>query len=92
MERVKGKLSDAGNYMKGKNSSEIEDPHPELAYITPQPQEEKPDLFSRMEHKFGGRETAAAVPKGTQSSEIGTGYEEDSEEALNPAAVPKVTS
>lgn len=92
MERIKEKFSEAENHMKGKKSSAIEDPHPELAYITPA-QEEKPGFFSRMEHKFGGQEKergeAAAVPKGTGSSELGIGYEEDAEETLNPAAVPK---
>ncbi|KAG0607864.1 hypothetical protein M758_8G061200 [Ceratodon purpureus] len=31
MERIKEKVSEAGNYMKGKQSSAIEDPHPELS-------------------------------------------------------------
>lgn len=92
MERIKEKVSGAGNHMKGKRSSAIEDPHPELAYIPPQPQEEKPGFLSKMEHKFGGQDNAAAVPKGTGSSEVGTGYEEDTEETLNPGAVPKVRS
>jgi len=92
MERIKAKFSEAENHMKGKESSAVEDPHPELAYITPMPQEEKPGFFSRMEQKFGGQEKAAAVPKGTGSSELGTGYEEDGEESVNPDAVPKVRS
>lgn len=89
MERIKEKVAEAGNRMKGKKSSAVEDPHPELAYIPPQPEEEKPSFFSRVEHKFGGQDDAAAAPKGTGSSEVGTGYEEDSEETLNPTAVPK---
>jgi hypothetical protein len=92
MERIKEKVAEAGNRMKGKKSSAVEDPHPELAYIPPQPEEEKPSFFSRVEHKFGGQDDAAGAPKGTGSSEVGTGYEEDSEETLNPTAVPKVTS
>lgn len=89
MERIKEKVSDAGNHMKGKGSSVTEDPHPELSYIPPQPQEDKLGFISRMQHKFGGQENAATVPKGTGSSEVGTGYEEDSEDTLNSAAVPK---
>lgn len=91
MERIREKVSEAGNHMKGKRSSAIEDPHPELSYIPPQSEEEKPGFFSRMQHKFGGQADAAPVLTGTGSSEVGTGYEEGSEETLNPAAVSKVT-
>lgn len=90
MEKLKAKFTETENHMKGKESSAVEDPHPELAYITPMPQEEeKSGFFSKMEQKFGGQKKASAVPKGTGSSEVGTGYEEDSEETVNPDAVPK---
>jgi len=89
MEKLKAKFTETENHLKGKESSAVEDPHPELAYITPMPQEEKSSFFSKMEQKFGGQKKASAVPKGTGNSELGTGYEEDSEETVNPDAVPK---
>lgn len=88
MERMKEKFWEAENHMKDKENSTVEDPHPELAYVTPKPQEEKPGFISKIEHKFGGHEKATAVPKVAGSSELVSGYGED--ETINPAAVPKV--
>jgi len=107
MEKIKGKVRGAGNYVKGKQASEIEDPHPELAYIPPAPQDTEPGLLSRIKggvHGKGakGGETvdSSAVPSeadkgvspevtnmheavnGVGSSEVGTGYEEDTEEPM----------
>jgi hypothetical protein len=78
MERIKEKITEAGNHLKGTSGA---DPHPELAYIPPQPQEHQPGFFSKKVHKF--------QPKATGSTEVGTGYEEDNEDALSPATVPK---
>ncbi|XP_024358862.1 uncharacterized protein [Physcomitrium patens] len=80
--RIKGKFLEAESYLKGEEAQAKKDPHPELSYITPMPQE-KPGLFTRIEHKFGGQEkkgeaaNPSAYPKGVGSSELGTGYEED---------------
>lgn len=97
VEKIKEKFWETENHMKGKEPSAIEDPHPELAYITPMPQEQKPGFFSRIGQKFGGQEhekedTTAppkapevqAANKGVGSNELGTGYEEDGEETINP--------
>lgn len=35
MQKLKERISDYENHLKGKESSEKEDPHPELAYIPP---------------------------------------------------------
>ncbi|KAG0601954.1 hypothetical protein M758_11G150500 [Ceratodon purpureus] len=55
IEKIKEKFWEVENHMKGKEPSAIEDPHPELAYITPMPQEKKPGFFSRKGHKSGGQ-------------------------------------
>jgi len=103
MQRLKERVGDYENHMKGMESSDKENSHPEPAYSTPIPHEEKPGFFSRMGHKFGyekedttaltkGVELAPevqAADKGVGSSELGTGYEADGEETVNPAIVPK---
>lgn len=55
IEKMKEKFWQAENHMKGKEPSAVEDPHPELAYIAPMPQDEKSGYFSRMGHKHGGQ-------------------------------------
>lgn len=52
---MKERFWQAENHMKGKEPSAVEDPHPELAYIAPMPQDEKSGFFSRMGHKHGGQ-------------------------------------
>jgi hypothetical protein len=87
MEKMKKKFWDAENHLKGKESSAVEDPHPELSYITPMPEQKKEGLLSKIEQKFQGHGDDKA-PKGTASNELGTGYEEDAEDKINPAVVP----
>lgn len=36
MQRLKERISDYENHLKGKESSDKEDPHPELSYIPPE--------------------------------------------------------
>lgn len=90
MEKMKKKFWDAENHLKGKESSAVEDPHPELSYITPMPEQKKESLLSKIEQKFQGHGDDNA-PKGTGSNELGTGYEEDAEDKINPAVVPNVS-
>lgn len=66
MQKVQAKIYEVENYMRGK--SEDNDPHPELAYITPTPQEPRPGFFAKMRNRHTGhieeKETInpAAVP------------------------------
>jgi len=62
MQRPTERVGDYENHMKGLESSAKENPHPELAYITPMPQEEKPGFFSRIGHKFGHKKEDATAP------------------------------
>jgi hypothetical protein len=73
LQKITEKFSEFENQLKGKRPSELEDPHPELAYIPAAPQEAKPSYFSKAKDYFG------------HQTESGQGQEE----TINPAAVPK---
>lgn len=73
LQKITEKFSEFENQLKGKRASELEDPHPELAYIPAAPQEAKPSLFFKAKDYFGYQ----------------TGSGQGEEETINPEAVPK---
>lgn len=75
LQKITQKFSEYENQLKGKRPSELEDPHPELAYIPAAPQEAKPSHFFKVKDYFGHQ----------------TGSGQGEEETINPAAVPKQT-
>ena len=73
LQKITGKFSEYENQLKGKRASELEDPHPELAYIPAAPQEAKSSHFFKAKDYFGHQ----------------TGSGQGEGETINPAAVPK---
>jgi hypothetical protein len=64
-QKLKEKFGAAGDYLKGKESSEEEDPHPELAYLAPGSDEDLKEgsSGSHLEGKQHGGVPAAAIGK-----------------------------
>jgi len=58
MQKLKERVSDYGNYLKGKESSVKEDPHPELAYIPPGDGKGEPAADLQQGKQHGGVPTA----------------------------------
>jgi hypothetical protein len=68
VQKLRKKISEAENHLKGKGTSEEEDPHPELAYTRPTPQETTPGFFSKLKSSFGGNKKDSA--KGKDGSDV----------------------
>lgn len=68
VQKLRKKFSEAENHLKGKGTSEEEDPHPELAYTRPTPQETTPGFFSKLKSSFGGNKKDSA--KGKDGSDV----------------------
>lgn len=68
VQKLRKKFSEAENHLKGKGTSEEEDPHPELAYTRPTPQEITSGFFSKLKSSFGGNKKDSA--KGKDGSDV----------------------
>lgn len=68
VQKLRKKISEAENHLKGKGTSEEEDPHPELAYTRPTPQETTPGFFSKLKSSFGGNKKDSG--KGKDGSDV----------------------
>jgi hypothetical protein len=68
VQKLRKRFSEAENHLKGKGTSEEEDPHPELAYTRPTPQETTPGFFSKLKSSFGGNKKDST--KGKDGSDV----------------------